>query len=194
MWLTREELPKAIVIDDREYPVDTDFRSWIRVALILEDPNIDDRFKLPIISTYLNLDDRAFMKETEENIFNGLLIFFNLGREPKKSQSESKEVAYKYDYDWPLILSAFRQQYQIDLLTEDLHWFEFKSMFDAIGKPTLFNSVMGWRVQDISKLPKGERESARKLKEYWRTPDVENIKKGRDPKDIEAEIMARIRR
>ena len=154
MWLTREDLPDTIRIEDRCYRIDTDFRSWIRFELILLDDCIDPYYK---------------------------------------KGKPCKDIPYRFDFDMDLIYAAFMQQYHIDLLTVNLHWYEFKSLFDGLTENTQLIKVIGYRTTEIDKMPKEQRKEALRLKEFWKIPnDFMCQENDRTPQEIETELLARI--
>ena len=92
-----------------------------------------------------------------------------------------------------LIYAAFMQQYHIDLLTVNLHWYEFKSLFDGLTENTQLIKVIGYRTTEIDKMPKEQRKEALRLKEFWKIPnDFMCQENDRTPQEIEAELLARI--
>lgn len=187
-----EELPVSITASDTELSCETDFRVWVRVSLIIEDKQIPDEAKLPIICQYIGLDLRHF-EGTAEDLWTGIFSFYNAEAEPKGTDaSPSKGIAYKFDYDWWLIYAAFQQQYHINLLKANLHWFEFKALLDGLGEDTLFISVVQARLKDTSKLKGEEKAQAEKAKRYWKVPEEDDVNE-RDPHEIEAELLARIK-
>lgn len=78
MWLTREDLPDTIRIEDRCYRIDTDFRSWIRFELILSDDSIDPYYKTSILINALEVDP-AIQRENQEDILRALFSFLSDG-------------------------------------------------------------------------------------------------------------------
>ncbi|MCR0266172.1 bacteriophage Gp15 family protein [[Clostridium] innocuum] len=191
MWLTREDLPDTIRIEDRCYRIDTDFRSWIRFELILLDDSIDPYYKTSILINALEIDP-AIQRENQEDILRALFSFYRMGK-PSKKGKPCKDIPYRFDFDIDLIYAAFMQQYHIDLLTVNLHWYEFKSLFDGLTENTQLIKVIGYRTTEIDKMPKEQRKEALRLKEFWKIPnDFMCQENDRTPQEIEAELLARI--
>ena len=86
-----------------------------------------------------------------------------------------------------LILAAFRQQYSIDLLTAELHWWEFKSLFEGLTDQTKFIQVVGYRTADISKLDKEQKQRYTELKKFYALPKEKA--QDRSQEELEAEIL-----
>lgn len=192
LWLETEDLPRSINVSGRDYPIQADFRTWVRVDSIIQDNAIPEELKLPVICRAIGLDLFAFKGE-QTDLWQALMGFFYCGKQPKESHAKTNgRQAYRFDYDMDFIYAAFRQQYNINLLEVDLHWFEFKALFNALTEETMIVKIIGFRTRDISKLKGDERKQAQELERYYRLPDDESIEKERTPQEIEAELLARI--
>lgn len=189
--ISQEELPTRITADDLEIPVSADFRSWIKADLIMKDRQIPKEAKLPVICQYIGLD-LSRLDVTIPDLWAGIFKFYMCEQEPRgEAVSSSRATAYRFDCDWWLIYAAFIQQYGINLLTADLHWFEFRALLDGLTEQTQFIKVVQARLRDTSKLKGEEKAQAEKLKRYWKVPD-DSAQEERDPHEIEAELLAKI--
>lgn len=189
--ISQEELPTRIIADDQEIPVSADFRSWIKADLIMKDRQIPKEAKLPVICQYIGLD-LTNLDVTIPDLWAGIFKFYMCEQEPRgEAVSSSSATAYRFDCDWWLIYAAFIQQYGINLLRADLHWFEFRALLDGLTEQTQFIKVVQARLRDTSKLKGEEKAQAEKLKRYWRVPD-DSAQEERDPHEIEAELLAKI--
>lgn len=189
--ISQEELPTRIIADDLEIPVSADFRSWIKADLIMKDRQIPKEAKLPVICQYIGLD-LTNLDVTIPDLWTGIFKFYMCEQEPRgEAVSSSRATAYRFDCDWWLIYAAFIQQYGINLLTADLHWFEFRALLDGLTEQTQFIKVVQARLRDTSKLKGEEKAQAEKLKRYWKVPD-DSAQEERDPHEIEAELLAKL--
>lgn len=189
--ISQEELPTRITADDLEIPVSADFRSWIKADLIMKDRQIPKEAKLPVICQYIGLD-LSRLNVTIPDLWAGIFKFYMCEQEPRgEAVSTSSATAYRFDCDWWLIYAAFIQQYGINLLTADLHWFEFRALLDGLTEQTQFIKVVQARLRDTSKLKGEEKAQAEKLKRYWKVPD-DSAQEERDPHEIEAELLAKL--
>ena len=189
--ISQEELPTSIIADDLEIPVSADFRSWIKADLIMKDRQIPKEAKLPVICQYIDLD-LTDLDVTIPDLWAGIFKFYMCEQEPRgEVASDSRATAYRFDCDWWLIYAAFIQQYGINLLTADLHWFEFRALLDGLTEQTQFIKVVQARLRDTSRLKGEEKAQAEKLKRYWKVPD-DSAQEERDPHEIEAELLAKI--
>lgn len=189
--ISQEELPTRIIADDLEIPVSADFRSWIKADLIMKDRQIPKEAKLPVICQYIGLD-LSRLDVTIPDLWAGIFKFYMCEQEPRgEVANDSRATAYRFDCDWWLIYAAFIQQYGINLLTADLHWFEFRALLDGLTEQTQFIKVVQARLRDTSRLKGEEKAQAEKLKRYWKVPD-DSAQEERDPHEIEAELLAKI--
>lgn len=191
MWLRREDLPRSVVINGIKYDIACDFRTWIIVDCILKDNEIEDNGKLMSIARYLGLpffdvlnNQEAFSKE--------ILEFHRCYKEPKKGGKTNGKRGYDFYYDYDILYASFMQQYRINILDVDMHWFEFNSLFNALGKNTPIVNAIMCRTRDISKIkdPK-EREHAVEMEEYWRLPEGPKPKE-LTPQEIEQYLLSQI--
>ena len=190
MILAKKDLPNSIKVNGNDYRIKTDFRTWIKYECILQDDDIPDQFRLILIIQLLGNDKLLY--EDSESVQSALFSFYRLDQPIRKSNRESTDKAYSFEIDMPWIYAAFQEQYQIDLLTADLHWWEFKSMFDSLSGETMFGKIMGYRTADISKMSKSMQKEMGELKAYWSLDQRKSNQ--RDPHEIEAELLKKIER
>ena len=196
LWLTNEDLPKSVSINSKEWFVDTDFRAWIRFEEVLTDSSIKDEWKLLILCNSVSLDPCVLNYYKEEDVFNALFSFYRMFKPRlKASTSRNDEIPYKYSSDIGYVYSAFLQQYGINILKSDMHWFEYKSLFDSLTDATKFVQIIGYRMQDVSKMEKEQKKQAIELKKMYQIVDEEyEEEKERTPQQIEAELLAKLQK
>lgn len=188
-----ESLPRSIRIGDIDYPIRTDFRTWIKVESILKDSNIPDGFKLSMIYIICDLfyGNKDISTESIDAVFDGIFSFWRMYKPVNEKAKISHDIAYSYDNDFDLIVSAFKQQYGINLFSDDMHWFEFKSLFDGLSESTMFRKIVGYRTVDLSKVPKEQKKEYAELKEFYRIKD-ERVADKKTPQEIEKELLAKV--
>ena len=122
-----EELPEALEINGREYPVITDFREWIRFSDMLKS-DIPPEFKLEFLSEmFLEEVPDLYTEDGIEEAMDAITSFLSLSgtefpdisSDEANSEEESEEVEYEeqrekkaiyYEQDAPYIISAFRRE------------------------------------------------------------------------------------
>jgi hypothetical protein len=165
----------------------TDFRTGMLFEMLMQDRNLDKQIKL-IQAIKLYYPHPEQIKDFEK-AYDDIIWFYTCGKsdfenkDQDKSEKESKkkktkspkdERIYDYEYDDGYIYSAFLQQYEIDLQEiKYLHWWKFKSMFDALNKDTKIVEIMEYRAIDLGKIKdKDEKNRYKKLKKIYQLPDM----------------------
>lgn len=76
---------------------------------------------------------------------------------------------YDLTEDWGVIYSSFMSQYNINLMTAELHWIEFVELLRGLGGETPFKEVVRIRGTDLSTIKdKEERRYYREMKRELR--------------------------
>ncbi len=167
MNILTDELPKALNICGEVCPIRYDFKTWIKFTQICSG-KIGTKETVEILSLIFYKLPKRFDKTLE-----AIMEFYA----PKKLKSSVKSSSstkkfYDFDFDSDLIYSAFLQQYKIDLCTADLHWHQFKSLFDGLTDNTQFVKVLQYRNIDLSKIKdKEQKKFYAQMKELYRLPD-----------------------
>lgn len=165
-------VPTTVNIDNKEYEINSDFRTSILFELLMQDSSIGEEDKIfmalelyyPVIPANIN---EAIEK---------MLWFYRCGKETTSSKGNGKKNSvtqiYSFNYDDDYIYSAYLDQYGIDLQDiEYLHWWKFKAMFKALKEDNMIVKIMGYRSMDISKIKDKEQKSYyRHIKELYKIP------------------------
>lgn len=162
--LTRKALPNTVTVDGKAFSINTDFRVWIRFEIDLA------KRAQPIEVGYIFRSEIPKACSIEE------LLEFARPRDelPRIIGHGSGDPVIDYEYDSDYIYAAFRGQYGIDLLTEDMHWHVFLALIKGLNDSTRMREIMGYRSysKDTKNVDQYER-----LKMAWRiertTPEEE---------------------
>jgi hypothetical protein len=141
--------PSSICVSEVEYPIKTDFYLWIhfgqmiegRKTIALEEADFLYQWKAP---------------EDREAGFRELTKFYE-NRQPLPRPTGKAEDVVPYDWklDSEYIYAAFMQQYRIDLVTANLHWFDFCALFNGLAN-TRLNDIISARHGKDAKGPLAE--------------------------------------
>lgn len=164
-------LPTSVKVDNKEYKINSDFRTSMLFEMMMLDGELDKKEKItnalqlyyPIAPTNIN---EAVKK---------LIWFYSCGKDNKKHKGTGSTVTeqiYSYEYDDSYIYSAFLTQYNIDLQDiEFLHWWKFKAMFKSLKDDNMIVKIMGYRSLDINSIKdKEQKANYRKLKKIYELP------------------------
>ncbi len=169
-----DNLPK---ITPNGYKIRTSYKQGIKFELLMQDKilNKDEQIELALNLFYLK-KDLAEIKEAKEiqKRIEDIIWFYKCGKEEKTSRKKgNNKQIYSYKFDDNKIYSAFIQQYNIDLQKTDLHWWQFKSLFECLTDKTQIVQIMGYRALDISKIKdKQEKKRYKYLQEIYKLPDM----------------------
>ena len=114
----------------------------------------------------------------EADAIKHMLWFYecgNVAQEKPQGHSKRKQRrAYDFDVDAPLFYAAFLQQYGINLRATknaDLHWWEFRALFESLGDDTRLARVMYWRTADTSGMGKMEKKHVLEMRKKYALKD-----------------------
>ena len=172
MNLLIDLVPETVTIDNKEYEINSDFRTSILFELLMQDKSIKDNDKiyLALELYYPNIPDDINLA------IEKMLWFYRCGKDIELSKGKGKGKSdiqiYSFEHDDDYIYAAFMDQYRIDLQDiEYLHWWKFKAMFKSLREDNEIVKIMGYRSIDLSKVKdKEEKSYYRKMKELHKIP------------------------
>lgn len=167
------------------YNVRTDFRYWINFARILDDNSLDETTKIELALKSVYFKDTNF--SDIENLIEGALDFYRMG-EPIDEKPKKYDKILDFDKDASHIIVSFQQQYGIRLLSERLHWWEFKVLLGGLNGDTIMGSIMHIRSSKItSDMSKIEKQHLMKMKRIYSLHDIKE-----SPKLTEEEFIKQL--
>lgn len=184
-------VPTTVNIDNKEYKINSDFRTSILFELLMQDDSIGEDDK---IFMALELYYPSIPKNINEAI-EQMLWFYRCGKDIKKSKGNDKGKSvtqiYSFEHDDDYIYAAFMDQYKIDLQDiEYLHWWKFKAMFKALKDDNEIVKIMGYRSMDLSKIRDKEQKAYyKKMQELYKLPDNISNSEKEKLKEIENALL-----
>lgn len=128
--LKKDNLPVELEICGQKCPIRSDFRTWIKVSEIVSKKEFNARITLDLIRlVFINIPPNFY------EALRAMIGFYNPNKEGEaenKQGCDNAQKLMKREVNADYIHTAFMQQYGIDLRTADLHWWEFKTMFDRL--------------------------------------------------------------
>ncbi len=126
MNILTDDLPVSVVIDDKVYALNTDYRTGLTIMEAFEDQGLTDQEKALVMLELL-------YPEVPRNIGGAAkaLWFLNCGEPAIASDNnQPEERRYSFTQDARYIYTAILQTHGIDLeRTEYLHWWKFQYLF-----------------------------------------------------------------
>ena len=150
-----DALPEAVSVDGVVYPVRWQFRTFLLIEELMEDPELSDEMKLGLA---LNLFFDNNVPPNTAQATKRLTEFYMGGSSPDEPDSSQKDAksrarALHYGHDRERIFTAFWRSYGINLTRADnLHWYEFKAMFSDLDADCLLVKIIGYRTMNIAKI------------------------------------------
>ena len=160
--------PQYVIVNDKKYDINTDFRVAIRCSKIATDKSINNTERaLAII--YLLFGEEA-LKDDENGalLLEKALYYLSCGKEIEQN-NEEPDMDYEEDMDY--IEASFMSDYHIDLSNIKMHWWKFNKLINGLsnsemGNCCVLNRIRNLRNYDISTIKdRKEREKIKKAKE-----------------------------
>lgn len=172
-----DELPQTVIIDDEEYPISTNFRTFILYEMLLSDRSLTDRDKMEEMINLFFPEDRP--ERITKAVIEAIIDFYRCGKQETRKQKavkrtiKNKKKVYDFEFDDAFIYSAFVSAYNIDLNEIDyLHWWKFKALFNGLPSDCEFVKIMGYRSAEPSEIKDNkERNRILKLQALYALPD-----------------------
>lgn len=178
--LTKYRLPETVEVDGSLYPVHTSFKSWLRFLELVAARNTP-----PKKFDFMYADAKP---PSKLNGVAALLKFCNPPQELPRTQKDGpsdKVVDYSLDSDY--IYAAFMENYGIDLVESDMHWYKFLALFKGLHD-TKLSEIIGYRLYEPpSGKPNEYTKQMLKLKSAWELP-TESDEEDEDLKAFEEKL------
>lgn len=181
-----DELPASVEIDHTEYPIDSDFRTCLKIILAFEDNELTPQEKQVILLSMLYVS----MPPNVQDAIQQAMIFLNGGAEDE-TESNAPMRLYSFAKDAQFIYAAFKQTHGVDLQKDNLHWWQFLSLFMDLGSETTFCQLTAMRKRlKTGKASKEEKEFAREHPEIIDVPEVDT--RSLQEKEIENDFLRKV--
>ena len=185
-----DKLPEALEIEGELYPIHTDFRVWIRFALLFSESKVEMAQKFAeAIPLCFDLSKQNKLPPTLQLTLTGLFEFYAGDKKDDKANKivvqEKQKRIYSFEFDAPYIYAAFLAQYGIDLKIANLHWWQFNALFSGLNEDNKICKIMGYRAVELDQVKdKTQKAFYRKMQNLYRLPDM------RTDEEMEADIAA----
>ncbi len=148
------ELPTTVIINGKEYGVETDYRDILDIISHLEDVNEKEQVNLYVALALFFCDFESIPQSDYARAIESLFWFINCGDIDTDSTPHPKRI--DWEQDQPLIVADINKVAGCEIRALPyLHWWTFISYFNAIGEGQL-SSIVAIR----EKLRKGKKLEA----------------------------------
>ena len=170
--------PTKVKIEDKEYPINTDFRVAIECDNIAKYDDIGTYEKALAIIYKLFGDKGLDDKQNHEKLLELGQKYLLCGKEiTDADKKEEEDMDYIQDMDY--IEASFMSDYHIDLSQTEMHWWKFYNLISGLsnsemGNCCVLNRIRNLRTYDTSqvkdikektKIEEAKRQVALKKKE-----------------------------
>lgn len=174
------ELPKTIVVEGTEIPINTDFRASIAFEELIQNPQLTNESLVSgVLDSYFDESTAPMLAQLcaeglSEALFRAIMDFYRCGEPARPASGKTEKRAYSFSVDEKRIYAAFSEQYGIDLYSIGyLHWWKFSSMFSSLSDTTEIAKIMHIRTAEFEKgMTAKERAALRRAKRIYALPDL----------------------
>lgn len=147
MSILTEPFKKCVTVSGVAYPVNTDFRVWLKIHSLVSAGDFEGIADALILCYKGGVLPPSF--------FEAVIAMWDfLSGERKKGFAHGKKVVqnkvFDFEQDAELIYASFLYDYGIDLQVADLHWHKFLTLFKNLSKESPFMRVVSIRSVDLS--------------------------------------------
>lgn len=169
MSILTERLPECIECNEERICIRTDFRTWLKFTEVMSERSLTAE-KLAEILKLIFIDK---LPPTLEMTLEKLMEFYAGGDRKKSSSSNAcKKTLYDFEHDANAIYTSFKQAYGIDLTDADMHWWQFRALFSALGEETEMSRIMHYRAINLKDIKdKKQKAFYGKMKKLHALPD-----------------------
>jgi len=149
-----------------DFSVNTDFETGIMIMQVLADTELSE-FEQQYTAIRL-LFDELEMPEDFETAISAVQWFLTGWNHDNHSSGKKQEaVVMDMDVDQWRIYSAFRAQYQINLLEEELHFWEFMALLTTLEECSFTRVVDIRGKKEHAKMSSEERKALKQAKKIY---------------------------
>ena len=151
--------PRVAKIDDKVYPINTDFRAAIECNRIAEDESINDLERALAIIYTLFGEEGINTPDHYEQLLEIAKKYLLCGKEFDEETNEKPDMDFIQDMDY--IEASFMSDYHIDLTETKMHWWKFYNLMNGLSNSELGNCCVLNRIRNLRNYDVSEIKDAR---------------------------------
>lgn len=152
--------PEFIEINNKKIKINTDYRVALKCNQVAIDDTIGD-YERAYAILYLLYGDEGLNKENDLNKMLQLAMKYLSCGEERKDEQEEQDMDFEQDFN--LIRASFKSDYGIDLLNENMHWWDFYTYINGLKEDCILNRIRELRTYDLSEIK--DTKTRKKIKE-----------------------------
>jgi len=124
-------------------PIRPGFKNILRILKMTASPKYSGVMK------YSKALEYFYAGEQPVGAFEKMMEFINMGQEDERSGETDGEPQIDFDFDANEIFCSFMAEYGINLLREDMHWYEFYALLNGLPSECALNRKIQLRFADL---------------------------------------------
>lgn len=140
--------PTKIEVKGNIYPINTDYKVALKCFDIINDKEIGDleRTYAVIYKLFGFIPDDEYM----EIFVKKASIYLACGETQEQQLSKNRDIDINYDMKY--IIASFRSDYNIDIVNEHMHWYEFNNLVSGLTPKSIMSRIRDIRNYDLSEI------------------------------------------
>lgn len=161
--------PTTVTIGGKVYPINTDFRTCVQFELL----TLEDRLTPENVLTMFYGSN---WPQPYEEAIQKAVWFYQLGKveqekaEAKRNLTKSKR-SYDFEIDADALYTSFLTAYNIDLMTDSLHWWAFRELMFGLPDETAFKQRVYYRTGDTSGMSNKQKKHFEAMRTRYAIPE-----------------------
>jgi len=146
-----EPLKHTLTIGDKSYPINTDFRIWLKICELAAD---EDKGFQKMVECIILCYKGGNLPPSFFEAANAMWDFFS-GAEKQGSKTKDGRCdkrLFDFSQDAEAIYASFLYDYGIDLNCTDMHWHQFLALFRNLSPDSPFMRVVALRSIDVDEI------------------------------------------
>lgn len=167
-------LPQSVTIAGEDVEIETGHRTGMIFEQVIHDKKITSEEKLETVLA-LYFGKRRIPDHLKSEAVEKIIDFYRCGRQPKEEEPEPGEdaetVQLSYEHDAPYIFASFMHAYNIDLTQNEIHWWQFRALLEALPEDTIMMKIIGYRTAKVPEKASSEtRQRIEKMRKIYALP------------------------
>lgn len=166
------KLPDSVPVGEQLWPIRTSYKRGVFALDLIEKADSSEYAQL--LRAFF--DDELLEKATQDEIkdaLDAILWFLNLGKRPHKSVTRNNVRLWDWQEDAGAVIADFLRYYSVDLTKEvDMHWWLFRSLFDALPQESESRQRMYYRGPTPQGADKQQKRLHADKRKQYRLPEV----------------------
>ena len=161
--------PTTVTIGGKACPINTDFRTCVQFELL----TLEDRLTPENVLTMFYGSN---WPQPYEEAIQKAVWFYQLGKveqekaEAKRNLTKSKR-SYDFEIDADALYTSFLTAYNIDLMTDSLHWWAFRELMFGLPDETAFKQRVYYRTGDTSGMSNKQKKHFEAMRKKYSIPE-----------------------